>query len=211
MKDEELILKAVEYCNDIPARVKDFLRQTDTQAMPLKPEPEFKVGAWYVFPEDHSSYFDNIIYRVNEIRPYGYVYFDTSDDTISTNNFKIDSQFAIRSRLATPKEIESHLIKIATGMGLNGGVKLWSFYDDLTPYIKDTQGHAIKGKASYNTEKDSLITDDGLRLYCKGKWATIISEKKKLPKTKEDFGAFLGAYCNRHTSSVDEFLKDYED
>ena len=41
--------------------------------------------------------------------------------------------------------------------------------------------------------------------------STNIPEKKKLPRTKAEYGEFLGAWANRHCSSTNDFLKDYED
>jgi hypothetical protein len=47
-------------------------------------------------------------------------------------------------------------------------------------------------------------------LYYQGKWAEIVPDKKKLPKTKKELSALFEAYFLT-SISLNEFLNDYED
>jgi hypothetical protein len=44
-----------------------------------------------------------------------------------------------------------------------------------------------------------------------GKWATIVPDKKKLPKTKTEFIDFLQHWEAGSDNTMREFLNDYED
>ena len=52
--------------------------------------------------------------------------------------------------------------------------------------------------------------NQGVKVYEKGKWAEIVPDKKKLPKTKTEFREALGAYISG-VRTLEEFIVDYED
>jgi len=189
MKDEELILKAVEYCNDNPARVKDFLRETTPPTKGEEPKPMFKVGQWVT-----DDYYKEVI-------RFGYT---EKDGRVYDTNGYLRNVGVKYLRHATPQEIESHLRKICDDKYIGKKVKCLSTGRGI---IKEYNVYEFKGDTLWYTDNYG----SPMMVYRSGKFAEIIPEKKKLPKTKEEFNSFLGAYCNRHTSSVAEFLKDYED
>ena len=191
MKDEELILKAVEYCNDIPARVRDFLRDQTKE----EPKPEFKVGDWIIGEAEY-----NPTYPARIIRILG----DHADLDIE----KVGADYCWRCgksvywRLATPQEIESHLRKIAEEKGFfKNGTKFKSINQNEVGSIrtiKPFRGN-VDIKWVYHDSNDSLFCCNGMdtksidgkyvcsnpSIYEGGKWAEIIPEKKKLPSTKD--------------------------
>ena len=108
------------------------------------------------------------------------------------------------TRLATDSEVEAHLIEVAEQKGFKGGQKLERVNAGCSSKIDKWD----RPEYVYEKRFDRLLLN-GTGIYQSGKWATIV--KKQLPKTKEEFGKFLGEWANRHCSSVNEFLQDYED
>jgi hypothetical protein len=107
-------------------------------------------------------------------------------------------------RHATPQEIESHLRKICDEKALTkDGIRLKSAVSSLE-FIFDS-----KNPIYYNEIEDMLYT--GIwGLYYNGKFAEIIEEKKRLPKTKEELLKIFEDYLQGKKDYI-EFLKDYED
>lgn len=198
MKDEELILKAVEYCNDIPARVKDFLSQDKEE-----PKPKFKAGDW-VYWGGSSPTIGRIIRHCNEFA-------DSWVLETANGKGKYDSCSENNLTHITPQEIESHLIKIAKEKFKKGSkISSVTSGNNFTFYnLEDIY---------YNINTDTL-SNGGMHMYSKGKWAEIIPEKKKLPKTKEELIFLIQDAFIKQPSCIDlrlsewinSFLKDYED
>lgn len=70
-------------------------------------------------------------------------------------------------RLATPLEIESHLIKLAKKKGFKEGASChWDDESNITH-------HNLRGGFNYNEESDSLNIGHRI-IYMEGKWATIL-------------------------------------
>lgn len=163
----------------------------------LAGEPKFKVGDWvYLFGNGEC------VKRIKNI----------DNDISFPINFEGGGSWELNKhiRLATREEIESHLIKVKDEKGFKEGVKFKSL-------ISKYNIHQCYNNFKYNASYDALITVEGEgrgnAIYYQGKWAEIIPEKKKLPKTKEEFWMFLGVYTNtiRNSSTIEEFLDDYED
>ena len=107
-------------------------------------------------------------------------------------------------RLATPAEIEAHLKKEAERRGYKGK-RVKSAGDGHTDTVIDIC-EFISGTLYGDGANGRHVI-----LYDRGKWAEILPDKKKLPKTREEFMKFLGDYTNRHCSTVQNFLDQYED
>lgn len=183
---------------EVSARLKHI--QEDIAKLQTK-EPEFKVGQWVIGKDKDSPFVPARIMSIDE-GVVNYLYWG------NLSNVERESyQRKERIRPATKEEIESHLRPICDKkyVGkkvrdmLNGEIRKVGEFEEYD-FERDLMSYYLEGNYNY-----------AVRPYFDGKFAEIIPSKKKLPKTKEEFGAFLGAYCNRHTSSVDEFLNDYED
>ena len=162
-----------------------------------EPKPEFKVGDWVQWSYGGTKE----IYRLKEIG-------GTTGRTDDGLNFRLEN-----CRLATPQEIESHLRKIADEKYI--GKNILSVitgieYKNITSFHRYS---CISDELFYNIDENS----DTPCLYCRGKWAEISPEKKKLPKTKEDFTNILLDFASKcdfkktQYISVHTFLEDYED
>ena len=120
-------------------------------------------------------------------------------------------------RLAIPSEIEAHMKKEAEGRGYKPGVRFKSMNGDEIGRIRTIYANPFDYYASSDTLTVSTPRQEWRNLcsnptiYEKGRWAEILPEKKKLPKTREEFMKFLGDYTNRHCSTVQNFLDQYED
>lgn len=157
MKDEELILKAVEYCNDIPARVKDFLRETTPPTKGEEPKPMFKVGQWVT-----DDYYKEVI-------RFGYT---EKDGRVYDTNGYLRNVGVKYLRPATPEEIESHLIKIAKEKGFVLGITI-NHPNYKTDYkIRSTDGY------DYSDFYDHMSLG-GILIYQRGIWANIIPAKQE--------------------------------
>lgn len=117
-------------------------------------------------------------------------------------------------RLAAPQEIESHLIKEAEKKGFEKGVKC-KWHDENIIY---TLTGVWSYGARYYPENDSYFLH-GIMIYCKGKWAEIVQEKRRLPKTKEEFICLIQdllikspkGYDIAISKWIESELKDFED
>jgi len=166
-----------------------------------EPKPVFKVGQWVIAINENRS---DCIFKISKIYS---TYVNGSDIKQNEDNY---SKWTFNSiRLATHSEIEQHLIKVAKEKGFKEGVK----YSTICFYEHGSI-HKGRGKYEYHESDDYMdMGTDTFRatIYKQGKWAEIIPEKKKLPKTKAEFNTFLGLWANRHTKTTDEFLDNYED
>ena len=187
--DESLVRGLKDVKNQIETILKDYEE---------KHEPEFKVPGWYV------SEPNEIFYAVSKEKLYDadYVWLHTMNKT----GTRYGSRFC---RPATPAEIESHLRKICDEKYVGKKVKclfegefivesFWKYdsYDDKIWY----------------REKDNI---QPVCVYDQGKFAEIISDKKKLPKTREEFKIILcdcfDFLSENKYHTVEQFLYEYED
>ena len=157
-------------------------------------EPEFKVGQWVVWSGCHHA-IGRILRKCNSFS-------DSYALEVNGDTTTHDSCNICNLRPATYSEIESHLIKVAREKYKNGSCVRSAKYNGKFNY--DELRHF-----EYESAGD-ILWAGGMILYYSGKWAEIVPTKKPLPKTKEEFNAFLGAWNNRHTHSTNEFLEDYE-
>ena len=160
-------------------------------AIPITPEPKFKVGDWVIGRE-----------------------------SIWTGPHRISDEFDLLgytdeydNRIATKEEIETHLKSIADEKYFNKTALCLEHGDHRRVLNKYT---------TYDKDVDELVTlgsVDGhtcnVWLYRKGKWAEIIPEKKKLPKTKDELvktlKEYFGAFNIERHPNYEEFLDQYED
>ena len=177
----------------------------DINVYPIEPTPKFKVGDWIISTEYPS---DGVV-RISEI--FGNILYFTG--CLSNGNefhSEIKSQFV---RPATASEIKSHLIKEAERRGFKNNVK---YKDPVNEKI-----HKLRFDKLYYCEGDILTDGWGGAIYQDGQWATIIPDKKPLPKTKDeltqifyDFALFCSECSNFQYISqakIDKFLGKYED
>jgi len=182
-------------------------------------EPEFKVGQWIIgigiYNPTHPA-------RLSNKREGDHFDFDNNDPSDVPGNV-VNS---IYCRHCTPSEIESHLIEIAKEKGfLTMGTRFKSIFSDdgvireIQPFKNNSE---IKWK--YIESGDYLWCSNGMvcnstscsnpTIYKEGKWAEIIPEKKKLPKTKEAFEKFCLdlhiTITNNGAVNIKNFLDDYE-
>ena len=107
----------------------------------------------------------------------------------------------------TPQEIEDHLRKICDEK--YEGKRIKSLGDGHI-------GTVIQG-SSYYLEDDSFWVNDEngvLLLYRDGKFAEIVPQKKKLPKTKKELKELMcnwKYYVPNENVDIDKFLDDYEE
>lgn len=166
------------------------------QAEPIEPTPKLVVGKWYKYGE--------YIFRVESI-DFEWIYFDKeSSYVIGEPKIRVYSGWADNCRLATASEIESHLIKVAERRGFKNNVK---YKDPVNEKI-----HKLRFDKLYYWEGDMLTDGWGGAIYQDGQWATIIPDKKPLPKTKKELMDLLVhiAVHNSH-QHVRETLDEYED
>jgi len=160
-----------------------------------KHKPEFKAGQWVL-----TGLSDDPIRRIFAIKNDQVFldYMDGEDQIEDKSPFPLN----VIKRLATPAEIESHLKKIFDKKYI--GKKVCSIYN-ITGIVK---GQIYK----YLFDSDEFIYDNGLTVYKQGKFAEIIEDKKKLPKTKEEFENFHKEYIESPlTFTFTKFLDQYED
>jgi len=202
MDNKKLILKAVEYVNDIPARVEEFLTK---QEYTKEPEPEFKVGQYYL----HSQI--DLIRIIGVDKKHIDFQFVKSEQK---DFFVVGSHFYCDLSIATPAEIEGHLQKICVKYV---GKEITGFDDRRIGIVNSSY-------FNYNPNDDQFWmradNDFYICVYSAGKWAEIIPDKKKLPRTKEElYKVLLNFHCaiaqvniNKVKGvCIDDFLKEYED
>jgi hypothetical protein len=116
-------------------------------------------------------------------------------------------------RPATPAEIESHLKSICDEKYIGKKVKSLANHIDKLGIIIENP------RIKYYESSDELWYEDSKTfmqcVYKQGKFAEIISEKKKLPKTRDEFAELLhkfqdDAFLPFPTMDVDVFLNEYE-
>jgi hypothetical protein len=98
-------------------------------------------------------------------------------------------------------EIKGHLTKLAKEKGYSKGKSVISAYCNQK-YNLDSDN------IEYDAREDALLMDS-TAIYCQGKWAEIVPDKKKLPKTKDELLALLLKWDKDR--DVKSFLEDYED
>lgn len=179
--------------NNISERLESIQKDVNLIVSGIKQEPEFKVGQWVFF--DGTSHQN--IHRISKINSDGIGIDDYG------SKLDLDSGYY---RFATKEEIEAHLKKICDKKYIGRRVK---------SLINEGYIETIECFNYYGEENDEIncidINHCQMTVYCKGKFAEIIPNKKKLPKTKGEFNTFLGHWCSRHTKTTKEFLNDYED
>jgi len=179
-----------------------------------EPKPEFKVGDWVMGVIDRS-----IIGRIIKIDKYALLLDNDMDSSIfySTCGHLLENAIGKNCfRPATKDEIESHLKKICDEKYVGKRVKCLAFPERGIFQL------GKKIKCEYFPNSDKLIVVNPMynnvevpAVYSKGKWAEIIPEKKKLPKTKEElevlFGDCFDYLTDSRSNCIEDFLKDYED
>jgi len=170
-----------------------------------KPEfkPEFKVGQWAGFKTSGGIY-PFLIHHFEGDKVYGQVF-------KSWHNIYDIVWHCHKNNLisVTKEEIEAHLKEICDKY--IGKRILVQTFDDGTSDI-------VKEFLSYEPEGDTMrYLGEGnytIYPYDQGKFAEIIPDKKKLPKTREEFKEFLCGYyvSDAYTSNanMEEFLDQYE-
>jgi hypothetical protein len=136
-------------------------------------KPKFKVGDWVVSKTDE-------IYKIEEIVKDLYA---RAEYGISCSGYTIESL-----RLATPTEIENHLIKVAKDKGFKEGVRCQSAYSCMIDVIDGN--FSIKNSdlcCELQGGGDMILFDNRT-----GKWATIIEEPKVIELTMEDIAKLKG-------------------
>ena len=127
-------------------------------------------------------------------------------------------------RLATPAEIEAHLKEEAERRGYKPGVRIKYM---LQGGLSDIHERIITIRDidfRYDSLEDELCLyscgNFSARLYSQGKWAEILPDKKKLPKTKEGYKDFskdcINFYFNHNADKgnpdwIEKFISQYED
>jgi len=179
--------------------------QVFAQAIPNENKPEFKAGQWAGFRTNDGKIHPFLIHHFGGIMVYGQD-FKCEDDI-----YKVRLQ-VYRSNLisVTPAEIKSHLKKICDEKYIGKKVKC----------LIDNDIREVACFAIYLSSEDKLcyesIDEVIMCVYHKGKFASIIPpDKKKLPKTREEFEKFLSEYTERRLIpfddlNKDEFLDQYE-
>jgi len=162
-------------------------------------QPEFQTGDWVVLKSDGE------INRIREINGNDLRYDDGS----------YHQEFKGYIRHATRQEIEQRLIEICNAKGyiegaifhpLNNPLWIQTIGDTFWYDSFDDELHTTAPKQEWNGHCSDPV------VYSKGKFAEIVPEKKKLPKTKREFRDFLNDYgCNHKYEEPMDFLDDYED
>lgn len=182
----------------------------DINVYPIEPTPKLEIGKWYKYAQ--------YIFRVESIDS-ELIYFDKECSyVIGEPKIGVYSGWADNCRLATASEIESHLIKVAGEKGYRNGVKIKGLrfnregemeWQDGKIGAEQYSGYYMKGDCLNVLDKYHGVYEI---IYRQGKWATIIPDKKPLPKTKKELMHLLVhiAVHNSH-QHVRETLDEYED
>jgi len=159
-------------------------------------EPEFKVPEWVKWRYRGET---KIFYVVSKIGDYGF-------EVENGSHCEINNCCP-----ATPDEIESHLRKICDEKYIGKKVKCLHCGEYTIINTPHPSGYDKKYDQFWMIASNS----DGVCVYEQGKFASIIPDKKKLPKTREEFKVFLNDYDYERAICDDEFtiniyLNEYE-
>jgi hypothetical protein len=197
MKDLNQIEK---HLNEVQQYFDSKLKSIQEDIAKLKePELKFKIGQWYKYGNDLFR-----VYKIYENE----VHYDNRGKSLGSNFFIFYSQIYQLSCIATPQEIESHLRKICDEKYIGKNV--------AGSFLGQHDGYA-RSFDFYDFASDSVYYKNfgyGVCVYSKGKFAEIISDKKKLPKNRDEFVDFLTRFRQLTSPEISvrisEFLNDYE-
>jgi hypothetical protein len=219
--EKELILKAIEYVNDIPSRVDEFLTKEKfakewnkdckiyskyyAGCDPVEEKPYFRIGQWAIRTTDMGGpHYKNRMFKIDSI----------STTTIGEGTI---THCKNSCRPATVKEIADHLRGICdikyvgknvfpVGMSCDYRIYEWHSYDSPNDRVYYVSSHGT------------------VCVYSKGLFADLAPEKKKLPRTKKELVSLLCEIRNRiviqgrnsygnveETAIMTELLNEYED
>lgn len=169
--------------DDLKKQLTDNSKDALLEIEALKNEkPKFEVGKWYKYSD---SKIHLVCFRdVEKFIGFGICNTGWCNDNTWTSRDLV---------LATPKEVEEHLIAEAKKRGFKEGVV---GIPPSTIKQKDLVDNFCKKTFYYNSGSDILFAasdcDGGLPVYCKGVWAEIIKEDKlfldKEQKYEIEFG-----------------------
>ena len=196
-KEYEVTLPDMTVPNAIDNRT---FKLGDLSIKPVESETEFHVGNWVIAKEKYyrplkPRLITSIGTDMHNIVQYNY--FDDFDKT------KKNGCAGKYLRHATPQEIEYHLKNICEEKYNHCIVR------DINCPVSVSIGDIIQ--QSYNQMSDTYYIN-GCVVYRQGKFADIVPEKKKLPKTKQELRRIvITAMSAPDGASVDDFMNDYED
>jgi len=187
-----------------------------------EPQSEFKVGDW-VFEKERVFTMRPRVTRITKIEKTNEEPRIWAEDYSGTS-WMVEGEFKREYRLATPAEIEEHLKKEAERRGYKPGVRIKYM---LQGGLSDIHERIITIRDidfRYDSLEDELCLyscgNFSARLYSQGKWAEILPDKKKLPKTKEGYKDFskdcINFYFNHNADKgnpdwIEKFISQYED
>ena len=180
-------------------------------------EPQFKVGQWVIinnydalcstheYGRRYKGWKYNLFPKCYEpMRIIEMCNIDLQPDSLIVEQFGHVFIFGRRhkARPATHDEIEEHLIKVKDQKYKNGATLKSAKYESTFKYDASRNG-------CYDLEDDEFWCG-GMIIYHKGKWAEILPEKKRLPKTKEEYEEFIEEWRRYPNHNVREFVNQYE-
>jgi hypothetical protein len=196
MKDLQMLKENLVYIEGLvqgmQSKIDDMVKQESPQE---SKESEFKVGQWVCL---HGSSYP---YRIEKIDNNGNLFVN---NLCGTSHLITSGGF----HLATPQEIENHLKKIAEEKGFKNNTLIRGLTAQSEPFYSC---YVMETPLSYNEPEDSLCSQSGDRVYCRGKWAEIVPVKKKLPKNKEELKQFYYAWYGDGTMDFQAFVDQCED
>jgi hypothetical protein len=174
---------------------------------PVESEPEFKVGDWVVAKEKYFRPYSPRLITSIGTDIYNAVQYNYFDDFNKTEKNGCYGKYL---RHATPQEIEQHLRKICEEKYVGKRVKCLIDGATYIPYVLD----------KYDSFVDTLWYFDKqgttIKIYGSGKFADIVPEKKKLPKTKEELMNFVledlhPFFYDSDLPKIMKIINDHED
>jgi len=195
------LLKDVEYIKQALTFAGKYYAGCDP-IEPIEPTPKFKVGDWAKIIYNNPVFPDkDLLVRITEVPASGLLSY--AQDGKNGVQGQIGSQYL---KPATRKEIESYLIGKAKERGYVRGRKV----SQVPGFVSGICGD--EDKLFYYSDEDVLRYYGGssLIIYCKGTWASIVPDKKPLPKTKKELLKFMDDYHNSDWIFT-RFLDEYED
>jgi len=171
-----------------------------------KQETEFKAGQWAGFKTRNGRIHPFLIHHFEGDKVYG------QDFKFKDDIYKIWYQTDRYNLISiTKEEIESHLRKICDEKYIGKKVKCLHRGE----YTIISTPHPSGYDKIYDQFWMIASNSDGVCVYEQGKFASIIEDKKKLPKTREEFEVFLNDYDYERAICDDEFtiniyLNEYE-